>query len=339
MKAERKRPSRDHEGQECHSRRPPSVLNSALDYARRGFSVVPQAAGAKMPCVKWKPYQDVAPVEGQLQHWFRGIFPDAGIALVLGPAFGLFVVDSDGEEAHQALVAHLGSVPLAPTVLSGSGKPFRYHMYFKHPDVPTRATFRPWHPTLEFRGYRGIVVAPPSMHKSGNRYRWAEGKSLDDLPLPELPAPILEALKAKAVLNGRVGPKAKVAVTRPKGDRPPPIVQFGDMALAGDALKALENGGEGVHYDDWIEVGMALSQLGDGGLALWHEWSAQSEKYDADLTDYKWASLTPGAGITLGTLFKRARSRGWRGLDVDVFLGGRARRGSFTMTVPKKKGE
>lgn len=190
----------------------PSLLPAARDYHRRGFCPIPQRPGEKMPYVQWIPYQDARPSIDDLESWFLRQFPDAGIALVLGPAFDLFVVDVDGEDAHRALVARLGRVPETPTVLSGSAKPFKEHFYFKHPDVPTQATFHPWHPQLEFRGYRGIVVAPPSLHKSGNRYRWADGKSLDDLPLPEAPEPILEALSARAAQRTGLGRLATTAV-------------------------------------------------------------------------------------------------------------------------------
>jgi hypothetical protein len=181
------------------------MLAAALAYHRLGICVVPQRRCAKAPCIRWGPYQDVRPSTGDLGYWFADRFPDAGIAIILGPVSGLIVVDVDGEDAHRELVARLGDVPAAPTVVSGSLKPYRYHLYFQHPvDIATRATYHPWHPQLEFRGYRGIVIAPPSMHRSGHRYRWADGRSLADLPPPELPGPILEALRAKAeTLGGR----------------------------------------------------------------------------------------------------------------------------------------
>ncbi len=114
---------------------PPSLLPAALDYCRRGFCPIPQRPGEKWPYVRWTPFQDVQPSRDHLESWFLRQFPDAGIALVLGPAFGLFVIDVDGEDAYSTLVARLGSVPKAPTVLSGSAKPFKEHYYFKHPDV------------------------------------------------------------------------------------------------------------------------------------------------------------------------------------------------------------
>src|SRR3954452_11927834 len=83
----------------------PSLLPAALDYHRRGFCPVPQRPGEKMPYVQWAPFQDARPSLDNLESWFLRQFPDAGIALVLGPAFDHFVVDVDGEDAHRALLA------------------------------------------------------------------------------------------------------------------------------------------------------------------------------------------------------------------------------------------
>ncbi len=158
-----------------------------------------------------KIFDQHAPV---LTAWFGRMFRGVGVAIILGPISNLFVLDLDGEDGHRELVARLGGVPEAPTVLSGSGKPRRCHYYFRHPDFPTQATYHPWHPQLEFRGYRGIVIAPPSLHRSGNRYTWAPCKSLDDLPPPELPEPILAALReraeSRAVSARPVGPTRTV---------------------------------------------------------------------------------------------------------------------------------
>jgi hypothetical protein len=105
------------------------------------------------------------------------------------------VVDVDGTEAHQVLIDRLGSEPVAPKVISGSRKPDRYHLFFRCPEILTKAKATPWHPKLEFRGKGGVVVIPPSLHPSGNRYVWADGRSPDDLPIPALPDDIVRALQ------------------------------------------------------------------------------------------------------------------------------------------------
>lgn len=184
-----------------------AMLDVALGYLGRGWSVVPQQSGAKQPCVRWKPFQQRSPTPEELDAWFTQ-WPQAGLAVVLGPVSNLLVVDVDGAEAHGVLMERLGSEPRAPKAISGSGKPHRYHLFFRCPTIATRAKATPWHPKLEFRGKGGIVVIPPSLHASGNRYRWAEEQSLDELPPPRLPNEILAALQ----------PPEALPATEPPGD-------------------------------------------------------------------------------------------------------------------------
>ena len=106
------------------------TLDRVADYVDRGWSIVPQRPGQKQPCVKWKPFQSERPSVNQQLLWFRR-WRDAGPAVVLGPVSNLVVIDVDGEDAHKELVRRLGEVPAAPTVLSGSGKPYRYHLFLR----------------------------------------------------------------------------------------------------------------------------------------------------------------------------------------------------------------
>lgn len=196
VRAQKKVPSRSVAGSSRRRRQANgTVLDEALRRLGQGWSVVPQKPGAKKPCVRWKPFKDRRPTQKELTGWFER-WPDAGLALVLGPVSGVIVIDVDGPEAHVALMERLGGQePIAPKVLSGSGKPYRYHLFFRCPDLPTKSKQTPWHEHLEFRGYGGIVIVPPSLHPSGNSYRWAARRSPDDLDLPELPSQVIEALK------------------------------------------------------------------------------------------------------------------------------------------------
>ena len=62
-------------------------------------------------------------------------------------------------------------------------------------------------------------------------------------------------------------------------------------------------------YGAWLDVGMALSELGAPGLALWDSWSQGSAKYEPGACDAKWGTFTPGDGLTLGSLLH------WAGED------------------------
>jgi hypothetical protein len=155
--------------------------------------------------VRWKRFQTVAPTQEDWIEWARQ-FPTAGFALVLGSVSGLLVVDVDGPEAYAVLINRLGAEPVAPKALSGSRQPHRFHLFFRHPALTTKAKATPWHPNLEFRGQGGIVVIPPSMHKSGQPYIWVPGQSPDDLDFPELPSPILAALQPMKPARSAITP-------------------------------------------------------------------------------------------------------------------------------------
>lgn len=172
-----------------------TMLEHALTYLRRGWSVIPQIPGRKQPPIKWKPFQTELPSETNLVDWWQQ-WPDAGVMLIAGRLSGVFAVDVDSPEARDELIQRLGDLPAAPTVRSGSGLPGRFHLFFQHPDFRTKAKSTPWHPKLEFRGHAGLIVLPPSRHKSGNSYEWMNGRSLADVCLPELPSEILETLNA-----------------------------------------------------------------------------------------------------------------------------------------------
>ena len=172
----------------------PPLPDYLEDYLHRGWSIFPVGYRNKRPLVPWKQYQNVAPSYDQVVDWDWGI-RDCGWAVALGPVSNLFAIDIDGKEAYDALIEHLGELPVTPTVQTGSSSPHRLHLYFKHPQsqFDEKATQTPWCESLEFRSTGGCLVLPPSTHPSGRTYEWCEGKSLDDLPLAEVPREIVEA--------------------------------------------------------------------------------------------------------------------------------------------------
>lgn len=192
---------------DCRSKGPESeridTLAIALKYLSQGISVLPQVPGKKHTFVRWKPFQNRLPTAVEVEGWFKS-WPQAGIAAALGPVSNLFVIDVDSPEAHEALLSRLGQEPRAPKVLSGSREPLRYHLFFRHPNVATLPKYTPWHPQLEFRGQRGLIVLPPSLHKSGNPYVWAPGQSFEEVPLGEVPEEVMKALEERVANQAHV---------------------------------------------------------------------------------------------------------------------------------------
>lgn len=164
----------------------PPMLAAALRYLARGWSVLALRPRDKRPIRSWEAWQHARPSEPQLRAWFTA-WPDANLGIVTGSVSGLVVLDVDaksgGEDALAAEEALSGALPMAPEALTGGGG---RHLYFRHPgfEVPNRVGIRPG---LDLRGDGGYVVAPPSIHPSGQPYRWRDGRTPDDLPLPPLP--------------------------------------------------------------------------------------------------------------------------------------------------------
>jgi hypothetical protein len=64
-------------------------------------------------------------------------------------------------------------------------------------------------------------------------------------------------------------------------------------------------------HDRWITVGMCLHNWdATAGYQLWLEWSRGSDKFEKADCDRRWASFTPGGGLTIATLFDLAHQAG-----------------------------
>ena len=159
---------------------------AALEYLGRGWSVIPVREKAKRPAVPWKAYQSKLVSEKTLHEWFQRS-PDYNVAIVTGELSGLVVVDVDprhgGKESLRELEHEHGALPETVESMTGGGG---RHVYFSHPggDVPNRTNIEPG---IDLRGDGGCVVAPPSVHPSGKRYRWRKGRGPGDVKLAKLP--------------------------------------------------------------------------------------------------------------------------------------------------------
>ncbi len=66
--------------------------------------------------------------------------------------------------------------------------------------------------------------------------------------------------------------------------------------------------------DTWVKMAMAVKdELGENGFELWDGWSRNANNYNQHSARSVWRSVSPGGGITIGTLYAEARQAGWRG--------------------------
>lgn len=137
------------------------LKQAALEYAARGFHVIPCRTKDKRPLVEWKDFQVNAPDLEMVDAWWS-LWPDANIAVILGN--GRIAVDVDGAEGHDALkAAGIEFPPDTPTSLTGRG----VH-YLLRGQADDRIGLLP---KVDIRG-KGIIVVPPSVHESGKVYTW-----------------------------------------------------------------------------------------------------------------------------------------------------------------------
>jgi hypothetical protein len=151
------------------------VLGAALGYSGRGFSTVPLKPKSKKPGIAWEKYQSEKAGEETLQKWFGNGVPN-NVGIVTGKVSGIAVVDYDSEEAI-AWGKAKGVFGLGPVARTAKG----CHEYFLW--VDGAKTWSRRFPGVDFRAEGGLVVAPPSIHPSGKKYRWVEGRGLDEVPM------------------------------------------------------------------------------------------------------------------------------------------------------------
>ena len=186
---------------------PGRPIDAATAYAGRGWSVFPChtiQAGAcscahddcgspgKHPLVR-NGLHNATTEHDTIRTWW-GNWPRANIAIRTGQVSGLVVLDIDPDHGGQTTLDHLadqhGSLPPARTIRTGSGG---LHLYYAHPGHPVpNDAGRRLGPGIDIRGDGGYVIAPPSRHRSGDRYRLtARGGDI-----PRLPAWLIDALRA-----------------------------------------------------------------------------------------------------------------------------------------------
>jgi hypothetical protein len=198
----------------AHALAPDALGRAALAYAGRGWRVLPiwwpapsgACACGRPDCesVGKHPVHPLAPhglhdatcrVE-TVGDWWRSV-PRANVGIRTGAESGLAVVDVDGLAGRIALEALVAAhEPLqARWARTGSGG---WHAYLAHPGGIVPSSAGRLGDGLDVRGEGGYVVAPPSLHRSGRRYRWVEDElvAAARAALPVMPGWLLELATA-----------------------------------------------------------------------------------------------------------------------------------------------
>lgn len=146
------------------------VYAHAHELADAGYSVLP-AARSKRPLTRHG-VKDATRNHEQIETW-ASEHPEANLAVACGErSGGLVAVDIDNLERTR-MNGRL-RLPSTPMVRTGSGG---YHLWCSS-TRPFKTVFTQWG---ELRGEESIVVAPPSVHQTGNSYQWLVPLDLEEL--------------------------------------------------------------------------------------------------------------------------------------------------------------
>lgn len=136
---------------------------------------------------------------------------------------------------------------------------------------------------------------------AGGRYFTVTGNSVGQPTVADLSSYVERDLR----------PRRGAAPTVP---RPPAAAPSWVMAsVTPEQVVELRSALLSMRSDDrglWVDVGMALRGLDEQGRALWMEWSAQSDKFDAADAARTWESLRP-TSTDYRAVFAKAQAGGW----------------------------
>jgi hypothetical protein len=176
-----------------------SIYNSAIAFAARGWPVLPlhsiDQADGRCTCgnpncdsqgkhpLTLNGVKDATTDANIIKRWCDETNDMANIGIAAGN--GLLIVDIDAKSGGPATLDQMqkqhGALPPTPTVGTGGGG---RHFYFALPNGVTISNKVAVAQGIDIRSDGGYVVAPPSIHKSGEHYSWLTPQ---DTPLATIP--------------------------------------------------------------------------------------------------------------------------------------------------------
>jgi hypothetical protein len=204
-------------------------LEFAMWYARSGMAILPLhrpvrhersyrcscgqrdcTSPAKHPFGRLvqKGLQDASKDPDEIARWFGQGRLNIGIAT--GAVSGIIALDVDPRHDGDLTLAELeqehGALPETWRFLTGGGGE---HILFRHPRSAIPNSAAKLGPGIDVRGDGGYIVAPPSQHISGRPYAISVDHHLDDVPLADLPAWLLQRLLPQPATTKPVAKRAR----------------------------------------------------------------------------------------------------------------------------------
>jgi len=183
-----------------------SKIHFAEMYIKRGWHVIPLhfpengkcscrrsncSSPAKHPMTK-RGHKDASSDLTHIRSWWSK-WPQANIGIVTGSASNIVVLDIDprhgGDHELKLLEEANENLSLESSVITGGGGS---HYYFHSSDfLKNRTNIKPG---IDLRAEGGFIVAPPSIHISGQPYQWLNASEFE---IPTIPSWLLAILSTK----------------------------------------------------------------------------------------------------------------------------------------------
>lgn len=254
------------------------MVDVALEYAARGWRVFPCHYPIFVPdqptrCSCGKPdcgnigkhpatphgLKDATDAPAQIKAWWAKN-PMWNVAIATGDASNLVVIDvdthgADGSETWKKLEAKHGEVVTRIARTGGNG----LHYLFTHPGVRigNRSAALPG---IDVRGDGGYIIAPASVHASGNEYGW-----LNDNPVAGMPVWVLDWLIGDVYpLNGE-SDESIIENIATQTLSAAALTSYAQAALDGEVSR-VALAGSGTRNDALNRSAFALGQLIEQGI-------------------------------------------------------------------------
>lgn len=143
-----------------------AMLQQALAYLRRGWSVIPASPHSKKPLFPWGDFTSRLPTEAEVTGWWTQ-YPNANIALVTGKVSGVVAVDVDAYKGGDPRPIYEQNPTQLISKTGGGG----FHLIYDYPGKPVSNRVDK-ESKVDVRGDGGYVILPPSSHASGRDYAW-----------------------------------------------------------------------------------------------------------------------------------------------------------------------
>lgn len=192
---------------------PNILLDAALAYAKKGWSVFPCRENKSPMITGGKGFKEATTDEEQIRQWWKE-YPQALIGIATGAVSGIVVLDVDnhskennGIESMRDILAKHKDFKFTIKASTPSGG---YHFYFKHQfDIRAQIGYAPG---VDIKSDGGYVIAPPSRVSDTKRYTWCENKGPEN-ELIDAPGWMAEVTQKPVFTSGPVITEGKRDVT------------------------------------------------------------------------------------------------------------------------------